>query len=287
MFKLELFNIWLEKQKTPPYPGLIFDRQKHRWIRPDKKINASHKISSGLNNYINEINTKINEVGGFDSDYELESFADELRETYGEEASFQKLDYGITQWIEDADFQESVRQSILTETYTDENKEFIQALENAPRAEFPLYKGIQTEYTKEEFLEMFPENGIITLLPTSLTSDGQVAEFYALEGEEETPKSGTKGILEIKTGSTGLSLEVLGGSDYREVHEWVGMGQYKVDSVHINEEYIRVVLEQTDNKPMIKNLSKSKISEIYKKFHNKSEYLSKKRIFLLNRWLNK
>ena len=35
MEKLNLFNDWLKKQMVPPRPGLIFDKQKHRWIRPE------------------------------------------------------------------------------------------------------------------------------------------------------------------------------------------------------------------------------------------------------------
>jgi len=36
MDKTQIFNAWLIKQvgMTPPRPGLMFDRQKHRWVRP-------------------------------------------------------------------------------------------------------------------------------------------------------------------------------------------------------------------------------------------------------------
>jgi len=35
MGAVDKFNDWMEKQLTPPRPGLVFDRQKHRWVRPE------------------------------------------------------------------------------------------------------------------------------------------------------------------------------------------------------------------------------------------------------------
>jgi len=38
MKNLELLKSWLEKEGVPPRPGLVFDRQKHRWVRPEEHV---------------------------------------------------------------------------------------------------------------------------------------------------------------------------------------------------------------------------------------------------------
>ena len=50
MSNLEGLCIWLMEQGVPPRPGLVFDRQKHRWVRP-------HELSSAdLRNHLEEMN---------------------------------------------------------------------------------------------------------------------------------------------------------------------------------------------------------------------------------------
>jgi len=55
---IDLFNTWLEKQGQPPRSGLIFDRNKHRWVKPSshedekeitiKPLKYSPGISGGM-----------------------------------------------------------------------------------------------------------------------------------------------------------------------------------------------------------------------------------------------
>jgi len=43
MSYIEAFNEWLQKEGAAPRPGLVFDRNKHRWVRPEEQTTSKPK----------------------------------------------------------------------------------------------------------------------------------------------------------------------------------------------------------------------------------------------------
>jgi len=60
MSLIDAFNEWLQKEGLAPRPGLVFDRQKHRWVRPDTespKISMPH--SEKIDSITGDLTTKL------------------------------------------------------------------------------------------------------------------------------------------------------------------------------------------------------------------------------------
>jgi len=47
MSYIDALNEWLQKEGVSPRPGLVFDRNKHRWVRPESAKEPKQEASGG------------------------------------------------------------------------------------------------------------------------------------------------------------------------------------------------------------------------------------------------
>ena len=59
---LNELNGWLSKQGVPPRSGLVFDRQKHRWVRPEGLEVSTKPKRGGFS--IEDIGNEDRKIGG-------------------------------------------------------------------------------------------------------------------------------------------------------------------------------------------------------------------------------